>query len=94
MFFYRHQISTGNAEFTVRKVFQITRFHLHRAAAIRQEIDFPPVGAPLGGGVVRGRVGEPRYGARCHILHPEGRHAAVLGHVVVGLRIEERLAVG
>ena len=68
--------------------------HLHRAAAIRQEIDFPPVGTPLGIGVVRRRVGKARHGARCHILHPDGRHAAVLGHVVVGLRIEERLAVG
>ena len=68
--------------------------YLHRAAAVREEVDLLPVGAPLGIGVVRRGVGQARHGLGRKVFDPDGRHAAVFGHVVVGLRIEERTPVG
>ena len=68
--------------------------HLHRAAAIREEVDVPPVGAPAGCEAVRRAVAQARHGLRVELLDPEGRHAAVFRHVVVCLLVDEALPVG
>ena len=68
--------------------------HLHRAAAVREEEDLLSVGAPARGEAVRRGVGQPHGDVRREVLDPDGRHAAVLLHVVVGLLVEERLSVG
>ncbi len=68
--------------------------HLHRTAAVREEIDVPSVGAPLRREAVRREVRQACHSLRVHVLDPDRRHAAVLGHVVVGLLVEERPAVG
>ena len=67
---------------------------LHLARTIREEVDLLAVGAPLRSGVLRVAVGELAHRLRGHLLDPEGGRSAVLGHVVVGLCVEELRAVG
>ncbi len=68
--------------------------YLRRAAAVREEPDRRAVGAPARGAAVRRLVGQAPCGLRLEVLHPEGRRAAVLRHVVVGLLVDERAPVG
>ena len=67
---------------------------LRRAAAVREEVNAAAVRRPGGRRVVRREVGELVHGARGHLLHVDGRHAAVLGHVVVRHGVEQAAAVG
>ena len=67
---------------------------LHRTAAVGEEVDFASVGAPARGEAVGREVRERGDGLRGEVLDADRRHAAVLGHRIVGLLVEERPSVG